>query len=157
MAEAALVLSIKFVQTSSDTFCLSSFQAAEPLLFTPASPSAAKSSHTVPFSTFPSVHLLKVIKVIKCTVNIFLQRNILHGFERERRQQDKCWSKKRSDESLNLEKKKNIQRIISVEFNWTHYGYYHLRAKTGFFFSPCPTSVLDHCCLHCWNVQIEEL
>ncbi len=33
MAEAVLLLSIKFVQTPSDTFCLSSFRAAEPLLF----------------------------------------------------------------------------------------------------------------------------
>lgn len=71
MAEAALALSIKFVQTPSDTFCLSSLPAAKPLLFTPASQSAAESAHTVLFSTFPSVHLLQVKKVIKCTVDIF--------------------------------------------------------------------------------------
>ena len=47
MAEAALVLSIKFVKTPSDTFCLSSLPAAKPLLFTPASQSAAESAHTV--------------------------------------------------------------------------------------------------------------
>lgn len=47
MAEAALVLSIKFVQISSDTFCLSSLPAAKPLLFTPASQSAAYSAHSV--------------------------------------------------------------------------------------------------------------
>lgn len=47
MAEAALVLSIKFAQTPSDTFCLSSLPAAKPSLFTPASQSAAESAHTV--------------------------------------------------------------------------------------------------------------
>lgn len=71
MAEAAMVLSIKFVQTPSDTCCLSSLPAARPLLFTPASQSAAESAHTVLGSTFPSVHLLQVQKVIKCTVDVF--------------------------------------------------------------------------------------
>lgn len=47
MAEAALVLSIKFAQTPSDTFCLSSLPAAKPSLFTPVSQSAAESAHTV--------------------------------------------------------------------------------------------------------------
>lgn len=60
MAEAALVLSIKFVQTPSDTFCLSSLPAAKSLLFTPASQSAAESAHTVLTSTSPSVHLLRL-------------------------------------------------------------------------------------------------
>ena len=62
MAEAALVLSIKSVQTPYDTFCLSSLQAAKPSLFTPASQSAAESAHTVLSSTLPSVHLLQAIK-----------------------------------------------------------------------------------------------
>lgn len=70
MAEAALVLSIKSVQTPSDTFCLSSLATVKLLLFTPASQSAAESAHTVLLSTFLSVHL-QVIKVIKCTVDIF--------------------------------------------------------------------------------------
>lgn len=50
MAEAALVLSIKFAQTPSDTFCLSSLSAAKASLFTPAC--AAESAHTV-LSRFP--------------------------------------------------------------------------------------------------------
>lgn len=74
MAEAALVLSIKFAQTPSDTFCLSSLPAAKPSLFMPASQRAAESAHTVLPSAFPSVHLLQVIKVIKCTVHIFLAK-----------------------------------------------------------------------------------
>lgn len=69
MAEAALVLSIKFVQTPSDTFCLSSLPAAKPSLFMSALQSAAESAHTVLYSTLPSVHLLQVKKVIKYTVD----------------------------------------------------------------------------------------
>lgn len=65
MAVAALVLSIKFVQTATDTFCLTSLPAAKPSLFTPASQSAEESAHTVLSSTLPSIHLLKVMKVIK--------------------------------------------------------------------------------------------
>lgn len=61
MAGAALVLSIKLEDPPT------LLPAAEPLLFTPASESAAESAHTVAFSTFPSVHLLQGIKVIKCT------------------------------------------------------------------------------------------
>lgn len=65
MAEAALVLSIKLEDPPT------LLPAAEPLLFTPASESAAEAAHTVAFSTFPSVHLLQGIKVIKCTGEFF--------------------------------------------------------------------------------------
>lgn len=75
MAEAALVLSIKFAQTPSDTFYLSSLPAAKPSLFMPAQ-RVAESAHTVLPSAFPSVHLLQVIKVIKCTVHIFLTKRV---------------------------------------------------------------------------------
>lgn len=61
MAEAALLLSIKFTQTPSDTFCLSLLATVKLLLFTPASQSAAESAHTVLLSTFTSLHL-QVVK-----------------------------------------------------------------------------------------------
>lgn len=51
MAAAALVPSITFVQTPSDTFYPSPLP-AEPLLLTPASQSEAESAHTVLPSTF---------------------------------------------------------------------------------------------------------
>ena len=62
MADAALVLSIKCVQTPSDMCCLSPLPAASPSLFTPTFQSAGESAHTVLPSTFTLAHSVRVIK-----------------------------------------------------------------------------------------------